>query len=214
MDDLSETPKLENMAADDDLEWIREGLRKPGKTRAGLAHALGRYPSAVTDLFKRQRELKLREALAIADYLEVDLPPRLASPNSIVPIAGQVGAGAEITSADDPSDPLEQIEVQWSLKEPMVAFEIIGESMMPRYDPGWAVICYREGRSPEQVAGEEAVIRLTDGRRFLKRLIPAGNRFHLESTNAKLIENVEPEWIGEIHVVVPPKQFRKIKRLV
>lgn len=140
----------------------------------------------------------------------IDAGEIVSTARNVVPVAGYVGAGAEIT---DEGDPLGEIEVQWPLKEPMVAFVVVGDSMLPRYDPGWAVICYREGRTPEQVIGEEAVIRLADGRRFLKRLIRAGDRFHLESTNARLIENVVPEWIGEIHVVVPPRQFRKLNRI-
>ena len=32
------------------VDWIREGLKEKRKTRSGLAKALGRSPSAVTDL--------------------------------------------------------------------------------------------------------------------------------------------------------------------
>lgn len=135
-------------------------------------------------------------------------------PQNIVPLEGYVGAGAEITPETEqiPEGGLFPIEVQWALKEPMVAFEIVGHSMLPRYDPGYVVICYKEGRLATRMVGQEVVTRLRDGRRFLKRLRHGTKprKFNLESVNAPLIENVEPAWVGEIHVIVPPSQFRKL----
>ena len=58
----------------DEIEWIRAGLEKPGKSRSGLAKALGRAPSAVTALLKGARELKAREIAVVAEYLEVEAP--------------------------------------------------------------------------------------------------------------------------------------------
>lgn len=58
----------------DDLDWIRDGLKKPGKTQAGLAAAIGRSPSAVTALLQGSRDLKAREISKIAQYLEVSPP--------------------------------------------------------------------------------------------------------------------------------------------
>jgi phage repressor protein C with HTH and peptisase S24 domain len=63
----------------DALQWIRDGLEKPGKTRSGLARALDRAPSAVTALLNGQRELKAREIPLIAAYLETE-PPAGISP--------------------------------------------------------------------------------------------------------------------------------------
>lgn len=68
-----------------DIEWIVEGLKKPGKTRSGLAKAIGRAPSAVTALLKRERDVKVREVEVIARYLEVEPP------------AGMLLAGTEPT---------------------------------------------------------------------------------------------------------------------
>lgn len=62
-----------------DLQWIIDGLKKPGKTKTGLADAIGRAPSAVTALLNGKRELKAREVKVVANYLEVD-PPAGAVP--------------------------------------------------------------------------------------------------------------------------------------
>lgn len=58
----------------DDLDWIRRGLEKPGKTQTGLAKALGRSPSMITTLLKGGRLLKVREVGKIAEYLGVEPP--------------------------------------------------------------------------------------------------------------------------------------------
>jgi len=63
----------------DEIEWIREGLKKPGKTKSGLAQALGRAPSAVSALLKGERVLKAREIPKIEQYLEVKAPKELIS---------------------------------------------------------------------------------------------------------------------------------------
>jgi transcriptional regulator with XRE-family HTH domain len=157
---------------------------------------------------------QLAAALGVSvAQLSTGLPP--ATTNNTVPLAGYVGAGAEITAMDD-SDPIEEIQVQWALKEPMVAFEIVGTSMVPVYRPGFAIICYREGRDPDSMLGEEVVVRLSDGRRFLKRLRRGSGqrRYNLESFNTPdPIEDVTVAWVGAIHVIVPPREFRKIRRM-
>jgi len=56
------------------LEWIIEGLKKPGKSKIGLAKALKRAPSMITALLSGKRDLKAREIEIIARYLDVDPP--------------------------------------------------------------------------------------------------------------------------------------------
>jgi phage repressor protein C with HTH and peptisase S24 domain len=50
-------------------EWIREGLKKPGKSQAGLARALGRDPAAVSRLLNDGRQLKASELEIVKQYL-------------------------------------------------------------------------------------------------------------------------------------------------
>ena len=81
------------------VDWIRDALRETGKTRSGLAKALGRSPSAVTDLLNGSRRLRADEIAIAAAYLGVE-PPRLVgggrqpSQQAKVPLVGYVGAGA------------------------------------------------------------------------------------------------------------------------
>ena len=65
---------------------IERGLQKPGKTKGGLATAMGVRPGAVSEILADIRLIKAAEIQPIIDYLEL---------NS-VPIMGRVGAGAII----------------------------------------------------------------------------------------------------------------------
>jgi SOS-response transcriptional repressor LexA len=80
-----------------DMEWIRAGLEKPGKSKSGLAKALHRSPSMVTSLLSGTRELKAREIAIIARYLEVEAPESPAPPPRPVvrtaQITGEVAGG-------------------------------------------------------------------------------------------------------------------------
>ena len=69
-----------------DIRLIERGLEKPGKTKGGLATAMGVRPGAVSEILSGIRLIKAAEIAPIVDYLEL---------NS-VPIMGRVGAGASI----------------------------------------------------------------------------------------------------------------------
>lgn len=60
-----------------ELDWIREGLEKPGKTQRGLATALGVDPSAISRLLAGTRQLRVAELPVIAAYLDSPIPSDL-----------------------------------------------------------------------------------------------------------------------------------------
>ena len=73
-----------------DIDWIRQGLRKPGKTQRGLAAALGVDASAISRLLNGTRQLKAAEIALIARYLG-ETPPAesiLQVPADTAPPAG------------------------------------------------------------------------------------------------------------------------------
>ena len=97
------------------VDWIREGLRQTRKTRSGLAKALGRSPSAVTDLLNGTRRLRAEEIAIAVEYLGVE-PPRLvgggrAPPSraASVPLVGYVGAGAIAHFYADGQGPFDEV---------------------------------------------------------------------------------------------------------
>ena len=65
-----------------DLSWILKGLEKPGKSRAGIARALGGlHASQVTRLLKGERRLMADEVQKIASYLGEAAPDDMISHN-------------------------------------------------------------------------------------------------------------------------------------
>jgi phage repressor protein C with HTH and peptisase S24 domain len=95
----------------------------------------------------------------------------------------------------------------------MIALEVRGDSMLPVYKDGHVVIVYRDQKKPvTSFYGEDAAVRTSDGRRFLKTIMKGIGGVTLMSFNAAPIENVNLEWIGEIFAVLPRSQLRKTDR--
>ncbi|QHJ77739.1 MAG: LexA-like protein [Bacteriophage sp.] len=123
-----------------------------------------------------------------------------------VPLMGYIGAGAEIMPDFEqvPPDGLEKIEIPFQIPDDMVAFSVKGDSMLPMYKDGYIIIVYRDQRkSIESFYGQEAAVRTSDGKRFIKTIMRGADGVNLFSWNAAPIENVKLEWIGEIFAVLP-----------
>ena len=86
--------------------------------------------------------------------------------------------------------------------------------MLPVYQNGFIIIVYREQQRPlEAFYGEEAAVRTSDGRRFIKTVQKGSNGLvNLYSWNAPLIEDVRLEWIGEIFGTIRPSALKKVGR--
>ncbi len=192
-----------------DIELIKAGLERTGKSKIGLAKALGRQPSAITAMLQGQRRVQAEEVPVIVAYLELNK----------VRIMGFVGAGATIEPEFEqvPPEGLDIVELPFLIPGELVAFRVRGDSMFPRYDDGDTIVVWKEQRRPlSSFYGREAAVRTRDGHRFLKTIQRGKSRGQvtLLSFNAKPIENVKLEWIGEIELVLrsgqaQPMQGRK-----
>jgi phage repressor protein C with HTH and peptisase S24 domain len=132
---------------------------------------------------------------------------------NIARVMGLIGAGAEINPEEEqiPPDGLSEIEVPFPIPEDAVAFEVSGDSMYPRYDPGDVIVCLVRNRDPAELVGREVAVR-TRGRRYLKHLRSGARRglYDLESFNAPPIRGVRIEWASEVHSVVRAGQWRRL----
>jgi phage repressor protein C with HTH and peptisase S24 domain len=193
----------------DQVDWIRAGLAKPGKTQSGLAKALGRAPSAVTALLKGERELKAREVAVVAAYLEV-LPPGAVpsdeqpGPNALVPeeqpnvdlgdfrgprnvrVLGTTLGGNE----DEGDFRFNGETIEFAPRPPGIpahrediyAIYVTGQSMEPKYEEGERVYVDPK-RNP--VRGDYVVIELhpevdgEPGQCFIKRLVDRNSERYL-----------------------------------
>ena len=130
---------------------------------------------------------------------------------SYVPLMGYVGAGAKIEPdfGEMSPDGLGVVEIPFSMPADMVAFRVRGDLMLPVYREGHIIIVYRNQTKPlEAFYGEEAVVQTSDGRRFIKTIMRGAEGVNLISWNARPIENVTLEWIGEIFAILPRQVLR------
>src|SRR5579871_495812 len=189
-----------------DVKMIERGLLKPGKTKGGLASAMGVRPGAVSEILAEERLIKASELQPIIDYLELNA----------VPIMGRVGAGASIGPELEqvPPEGLGDIELPFPIAEETIAFEVVGDSMLPKYENGDIIVVYREQRHPlSSFFGEEAAVRLKSGERYLKTIDrgKTAQVVNLTSFNAKPITGVKLEWIGEICLTLPKGQIGRLR---
>jgi repressor LexA len=187
-----------------DVELIKAAHKRTGKNKNGLAKALGRQPSRITAMLQGQRRVQAEEVPVIVAYLGLNK----------VPVMGFVGAGATIEPDFEqvPPDGLDTVELPFLIPGELLAFRVRGDSMYPRYDDGDTVVVWREQRKPlSSFYGKEAAVRTRDGHRFLKTIQRGKGRGQvtLLSFNAKPIENVKLEWIGEIELVLRSGQAQQ-----
>ncbi|WP_038957586.1 S24 family peptidase [Bradyrhizobium japonicum] len=189
-----------------DVAMIERGLEKTGKSKGGLAAAMGVRPGAVSEILGGERLVKASEIIPIMEYLELNLAP----------IMGRVGAGAVIEPDYEkvPPEGLGDIALPFPIMEETVAFEIVGDSMLPKYESGDVIVVYKDQRHPlSSFYGEEAVVRLKTGERYLKT-IERGKTpsvVNLNSFNAKPIVGVKLEWVGEICLSMPKGQLERLR---
>ena len=189
-----------------DATLIERALERTGKSKGGLAEAMGVRAGAVSEILAGIRLIKASEIDAIVEYLELNL----------IPVMGRVGAGASIEPEYEqvPPEGLGEVELPFPIWEETIAFEVSGDSMLPKYENGDVIVVYREQRHPlSSFYGEEAAVRLKSGERYLKT-IERGNStgvVNLKSFNAKPINGVKLEWIGEIALTLPRGQIARLR---
>ncbi len=186
-----------------------------GKTQMQLAEDLNVSQSTVNRwLGSAEPEGHRRDAINEL-YEAVVQKQHATDDGTLIPLMGYIGAGAEIMPEFEqvPPDGIDHVNVPFPLPAEMIAFQVRGDSMLPVYKDGHVIVCYREQKRPiEAFYGEDAAVRTSDGRRFIKTIMRGNPGVNLMSWNAAPIENVGLEWIGEIFATLPRNALKSIER--
>lgn len=214
---MTASPRMGYNPSMDQVWKIRlaKALEDSGINMLTASRLAGKGDTYVRDLLKRDKEPTIENFMALAKVVGKPVSYLIGESeieNSIVPLMGFIGAGAEIMPEFEqvPPEGLDQIQVPFLLPAPMIALQVRGDSMLPVYKDGHIIIVYAEQKRPVHAFyGEDAAVRTSDGRRFLKTIVRGvGNAVTLMSFNAAPIENVQLEWIGEIFATLPKSSAR------
>src|ERR1700759_2710581 len=109
-----------------DAATIEKALERTGKSKGGLAKAMGVRPGAVSEVLSGIRLIKASELAPIMEYLGL---------NS-VPIMGRVGAGAIIEPEYEqvPPEGLGEVELPFPISGETIAGEGAGDVRLPKYE--------------------------------------------------------------------------------
>lgn len=181
-----------------DLRQLREAA---GLSQTELGDLAGTSQPQIQRLETGDRKLTKEWASRLAPHLGVS-PERLLFPPRKAVAVGYVGAGSEVYPIDDHAlgEGLEEIDVPPGVPEDAVVVIVKGDSMYPRYFDGECLFYLRRGYDPRDLVGRECVVKLMDGRTFVKvlRKGSANGFFHLESWNAPVIEDRTVEWAAPV----------------
>lgn len=182
----------------DELKRVLSGKHNSKHQKQKLAEMLGKSNATVTSILNRTRALKVDELPIVHSFLGYDPSKRL------IPVVGYVGGGYEVFAFDDHSmgAGLDEVEAPPDASPDAVAVVVRGDSMQPAYYDGDHLI-YNDRRSGEDIAelaGDECVVCLHDGRMFVKVLVPGTEigGWTLYSYNAPPLVNEDVEWAARV----------------
>ncbi len=196
--------------SNDRLRQARERAKFPSATAAAkrfnwtvttyMSHENGQTPVPARVAAKYAKAFKVSAGWLLTGEGPMDA-------QNLAKLMGRIGAGAEIRPEFEqiPDDGLEEIELPFSIGVDAIAFEVDGDSMLPRYDDRSLIVCSSGPRNPDDFIGAEVAVRTAKGQHYLKTLRPGSRKglYNLESFNAKLIPDVKIAWVGEILAVIP-----------
>lgn len=179
------------------IDWVRKGLQKQGKTQSGLAEHLGIAHPQISSLLKGNRQIKVSEIPAMAEYLEMPPPARM------FPILGDVGAGGVVSTTDWPGGEPEMVEGPEDAPVGTVVVNINGDSLGHGFD-GWRAF-YADRRDPfnDDWIGALCVVGTADGRVLIKWVRKGVEGFNLISGTGAVEENVSLMWAAKVIDIKP-----------
>lgn len=181
--------------------------KKAGLSQDALGRALNSGRSTVTKLERGEIPLSDRWLERLANLLNCTPTDLLGE---FVAIVGRIGAGGSVIYEDLGAD-AETVRRPPDTPGELVGLEVIGESMLPKFDPGDIVYISRtnDGVDPADI-GAICACRLTTGETYLKQLQKGTEpgAYTLRSYNAADMEDVALDWATPIRAITPVRARR------
>lgn len=190
-----------------DIESFRAARKAAKLTQSQLAEKVGAAQQLIGHIetgrvLTTQYIFKIAEVLNVsASELDPDIPIGVRQP-SFIPLVGYVGAGAEIFTIDDHAKGagLEEVEMPpGGASSNTIAVRVRGDSMVPAYEDG-DIIYYDDKVEGDfsSMIGKRCLVKLTDGRMFIKKLMRSNGSYWLYSHNAEPIVNPQIQWVAKV----------------
>lgn len=206
---------------------IAEWREQRGLSQEELADAAGISSGYLSRMERGERNVSLKNLSKIAQALKVperDLVAETPDPDQSVkrtevfrvPLGGRIVGGGAIDVSTAQGEPGLEYEIELSVRVPdaTVAYQVVGESMMPVYRPDTVIICRAHTKDVDRHIGKELAVGTPEHGRMLKTLHP-GTRpglYDLESFNAKTMRDVEVEWVARIAAIIPADEWKILER--
>jgi repressor LexA len=203
------------------LNRIREWREARALTLERLAELSGVSVSYLSRMEAGKRNVSLKNLSKISHALNVperELVPGEGAPAepTRVPLGGHVGAGGRIDTSTEQREPGVEYEIALTtiIPDATVAYQVIGESMLPEFKPNMVIVCRAHTTDPRPHLGKQVVIGTADGARLLKTLVEGTEpeRYNLESWNAATMRNVELAWVAHICAYIPADEWQLLEK--
>jgi phage repressor protein C with HTH and peptisase S24 domain len=212
-----------------DTSWFHNALEQAGETQADLARHLGLAPSAVSRMLRGERQMKLLEAVQVAQFLGVSQeevlrragdatvpppeparrgrPPRSATPlpplqrQDSMPIrsAARGGNDQQMFLGDGPIGYTPRPSNLAGVRD-AYAIYMIGDSMEPRYTQGW-LLHVNPFKPPTR--GRDVVVYKKDQAVLIKQFISWNDdELVLRQLNPEETLRIPRDEVVECHLVV------------
>lgn len=198
---------------------LAEALKGAGISAAELARLIDTNRQNISRWSKGERELPRDIAEQIAPILQTTAAALLlvsSEETSRIPLGGRIVGGGMIDVSSNQDEPGVEYEIEIAVKVEgaTVAYQVVGESMMPVYRPDTVVICRAHTPNVDSLLGRELAVGTKEHGRMLKT-VHAGSKpglYDLESFNAKLMRDVEVVWAARIAAIIPADEWRSLER--
>jgi phage repressor protein C with HTH and peptisase S24 domain len=184
-------------------ETIEREMEAKGFSRRSLSKKASLSESAVRDLLTRTENPGIGTLYAVAEALE--LPLEAINGSEAVPLLGTIGAGGMVAYFKEGHD-AEFVPRPPLAPGRLMALQVAGDSMLPKYEPGDIVYIRRDHDGVIlHDLNRYCAVHCADGGTYLKILAPGteAGRFTLRSLNAADMENVEVVWASRVLFVMP-----------